>query len=230
MGRDNQPRHRQAARALGRQKATRQPVERLLIVCEGKKTEPNYIEEIRQDLRLPTANVQVLHSDWGTSPIQIVDYAEHLLLNGDARLGLRPREFDRVCCVFDRDDHATYHAALAKAAALDGRHRNDEKRPVPFEAIASVPCFELWLLLHFEDVNAPLHRDDALRRLQAHLPGYAKGQGGHWAASKALLDTATRRAQARAAVTTAHDGQAPYTGMHTLVHRLVHLKTERVDD
>ncbi|MEZ5622529.1 MAG: hypothetical protein R3E78_15035 [Burkholderiaceae bacterium] len=58
MGKDGQPKHRQAARELMRRKAQRQPAERLLIVCEGSKTEPLYLGEIRQQLRLPSANVQ----------------------------------------------------------------------------------------------------------------------------------------------------------------------------
>jgi len=59
MGKNGQPKHRQAARELLRRKAQRQPAERLLIVCEGSKTEPLYLGEIRQQLRLPAANVQV---------------------------------------------------------------------------------------------------------------------------------------------------------------------------
>ena len=57
MGKDDQPKHRQAARELRRRTAQRQPADRLLIVCEGAKTEPLYLGEIRQALRLPTANV-----------------------------------------------------------------------------------------------------------------------------------------------------------------------------
>lgn len=47
MGKDNQPKHRQAARDLKRRAAVRQPYERLLIVCEGEKTEPQYLREIQ---------------------------------------------------------------------------------------------------------------------------------------------------------------------------------------
>jgi hypothetical protein len=59
MGKDNQPKHRQQARDLKRRIAKRAPFERMLIVCEGEKTEPNYIGEIRSELRLSTANVQI---------------------------------------------------------------------------------------------------------------------------------------------------------------------------
>lgn len=225
MGKDGQPRHRQAVRALLRRKAQRQPAERLLIVCEGSKTEPLYLGEIRQQLRLPSANVQVQPAGYGTEPLRIVEYAERLFTAGQRALGIHARSFDRVVVVFDRDEHRTYHGALQRVAALNGRLENDERVKVPFEAVVSVPCFELWLLLHFEDVLAPLHRDEALARLRTHVAGYAKGQGARWAVTRERLDVATGRAQALAAAGhRAEGGTQPYTNMHELVHRLLHLK------
>ncbi|MFC3492753.1 RloB family protein [Glycomyces rhizosphaerae] len=38
----------------------------------------------------------------------------------------------------------------------------------------SCPCFELWLLLHFEDCGSELNQKDARRRPQKHLPDYDK--------------------------------------------------------
>jgi hypothetical protein len=227
LGQDDQPKHRQAARELLRRKAQRQPAERLLIVCEGSKTEPLYLGEIRQQLRLPSANVQVQPAAYGTEPIRIVEYAERLFTDGQRALGIHARSFDRVVVVFDRDEHRTYHATLQGVAAPNGRLENDERVKVPFEAVVSVPCFELWLLLHFEDVFAPLYRDEALARLRAHVAGYAKGQGSHWAVTREGLDVATGRANALvAAGHTAEDGTQPYTNMHELVYRLLHLKDQ----
>jgi hypothetical protein len=129
--------------------------------------------------------------------------------------------------VFDRDEHHSYHAALQRAAALNGRLENDERVKVPFDAVVSVPRFELWLLLHFEGVSAPLHRDDAVARLRGHVGGYAKGQGSHWAGTRDCLEVATARANALvAAGHTADDGTRPHTNMHELVHRLLHLKNQ----
>lgn len=227
MGKDGQPKHRQAARELLRRKAQRQPAERLLIVCEGAKTEPLYLGEIRRQLRLPSANVQVQPAAYGTEPLRIVAYAERLFTEGQRALGVHARTFDRIVVVFDRDEHHTYHAALQRVAVLNGRLENDERVKVPFEAVVSVPCFELWLLLHFEDVFAPLHRDQALARLRVHVAGYTKGQGSHWAQTHERLDVATARAEALlAARHTAEDGTQPYTNMHALVHRLLHLKEQ----
>jgi hypothetical protein len=164
---------------------------------------------------------------YGTEPLRIVEYAEYLFTQGHRALGIRACSFDRVVAVFDRDEHHTYHAALQRVAALNGRLKNDENVRVPFEAVVSVPCFELWLLLHFEDVFAPLHRDEAVARLRLHLADYAKGQGSHWTATRARLETATQRAAGLVgAGHTAADGMQPYTKMHELVNRLLHLKDQ----
>ena len=227
MGKDGQPKHRQAARELLRRRAKRQPAERLLIVCEGSKTEPLYLGEIRQQLRLPSANVQVQPAAYGTEPIRIVEYAERLFTEGQRALAIHARSFDRVVVAFDRDEHHTYHAALQRVAALNGRLENDERVKVPFEAVVSVPCFELWLLLHFEDVFAPLHRDEAIAQLRGHLAGYAKGLGSHWAVTREHLGVATARAHALvAAGHTPEDGTKPCTNMHESVHRLLQLKDQ----
>jgi len=71
---------------------------RILIVCEGEKTEPNYFEEIRREYRIHTANVRVLPSEAGTNPMQIVQFAEDTFRKSG-------KAFDKVFAVFDRDDH-----------------------------------------------------------------------------------------------------------------------------
>lgn len=224
MGKDKQPKARQTAQ-LARKAGRRAGYDRILIVTEGRKTEPHYLGEIRSQYRLQTANVQVQHSLLGTAPIQIVEYAEQLFVNGDEAKNIQPLAFEQVYVVFDRDDHDTYHNALNKAAALNGKLRNDLKQAVKFEAIASVPCFELWLLLHFEDVLAPLHRTEVYQRLCQYLPNYDKGQPGHYVQTCQHLAVATQRAEHLAELATAHNAVEPYTDMHHLVHLLTTLKT-----
>ena len=48
-----------SGRDLKREAPKRPPYPRVLIVCEGAKTEVNYFEEIRQEARLPTVNLRV---------------------------------------------------------------------------------------------------------------------------------------------------------------------------
>lgn len=225
MGRDNHPKHGQHERKAYKE-ARRAAYSRVLIVTEGSKTEPHYFKEIQTAYDLHSANVQVRPGQLGTAPIQVVRYAQQLFEKGDLHKRIAPRVFDQVYAVFDRDDHGSYHDALKLAASLDGRLKNDNQQLIPFKAIASVPCFELWLLLHFEDIQAPIHRDKVMQRLRKpeNLPGYEKGEGGAFAFTRHLLEIATQRADALAGKFTAYDEPEPYTAVGQLVARLTTLR------
>lgn len=211
MGRDNHPRERRA-RALARKKGTRPPYDRILICCEGAKTEPLYFEDIRIEKRIPGAHVKVMPSALGTEPLQIVEYALSKFLDA--------REFEHIFVVFDRDQHRTYHDALNRSAALNERYQNDGKKLVKFTAIPSVPNFELWILLHFEDVLDFHHRDDIVRRVCACLPGYWKAMPGVYKATQSNVDTAIGRAKVLQSRYAAASGIDPYTEVDKVVEIL----------
>ena len=219
MGRDHHPRERQR-KQLERKKNQRAGYNRILIVSEGSKTEPNYFEEIRKKYRLHTANVQVRPGELGTDPIQVVQYAHDLFINGDPDKHISKRGFEQVYAVFDRDEHQGYFNALKKAESYDGKLRNDFKQAVTFRAIASVPSFELWLLLHYEDIQAPLHRDEVMQRLKRYIPGYEKGAGNAFALTCEHLDVALPRAERLVERFNAYDGAEPYTAIFELVKLL----------
>ena len=223
MARDNSPKERQK-KQLERKLGRRASHDRLLIVSEGSKTEPNYFREIRTAYRLHTANVEVQPSEMGTSPLQVVQYAKELFEKGDRHRQIQPRAFEQVYAVFDRDDHATYFQALELAKSLDGKLRNDIKQPMRFQAIASVPSFELWLLLHYEDIQAPIHRDEVMQRLKRYIPGYEKGAGGAFAITRHKLETATQRAQVLGTQFNAYTDPEPFTALHELVVLLTTLR------
>lgn len=215
MARDNHPRARQAA-ALARKKPARPRYDRVLIVCEGSKTEPHYFDEIRQAYRIPTAHITVLPSALGTEPRQVVDSAQQEFL--------KSREYERVYAVFDRDDHLTWSDALAQSQRLDRAMRNDEKREVRFQAVPTVPCFELWLLLHFEEVHAFGHRSEIIARLRERIAGYEKGSRGIYALTESGFDEAAGRAQRLRGRFEPVVGTDPYTTADELVALLKSIK------
>jgi RloB-like protein len=129
----------------------------------------------------------VLPSSIGTDPKSVVESAEGIFHS-------EGRRFERICVVFDRDDHLEYANAIHMAEARITRFRNDERRTVFFEAIVSVPCFELWLLLHFSNVQSWIHRDRALSELKVYIPNYAKGMPNVFDATEPHLSTAVDRA------------------------------------
>jgi len=222
MGRDNQPKHRQQ-KQLERKLAQRASHDRILIVSEGSKTEPLYFEEIRNTYRLHSANVAVQPSGWGTDPKNVVKYACHLFKNGDAQKRIRPRSFEKVFAVFDRDDHTNYFEALSIANATNNSLLNDAKQRIEFHAIASIPCFELWLLLHFEDIQHWLHRDEVFQRLKQHMASYSKGRGQCFEETRDQLEIAFERARRLSQDGSPFIDTIPYTGIHELVELLVDL-------
>jgi len=226
MSRDNAPRERQI-RDLERKTGRRVSHDRFLIVCEGSRTEPMYLREIRVALRLHTASIEVRPCETGTSPRQVVEYARTLFENGDPHKRIQKRAFEKIFAVFDRDQHDSYFDALRMAESLDGKLRNDSKSPVSFTATASVPNFELWLLLHFQDVLAPIERNEVIRRLRSdgRLPHYSKGQTGLYTQTQPMLGEAMLRASALCDRFTAFDAPQPYTGFGELVRLLTGLRS-----
>ncbi len=217
MGSDNQARDRQRQK-IDRKQGVRQPGRRFLVVCEGEKTEPNYLQEIQALMRIYTANLFVTHAGV-TEPRQIVDAAWQFFHEGKGKF--RPKAADVVLAVFDRDQHRTYNDALDFASTLDARKpKNDEKQAVRILAIPSHSCFELWPLLHFKDQQTPIHRHDAFDQVRCFVPGYDKGMCGLFAKMKEHLPNALERAY-RLAERFDPRTEGPWTGMHMLVHLLL---------
>jgi RloB-like protein len=204
--------------SLRRRKGTRMPYDRVLIVCEGSKTECNYFDDIRRKLRLPNTRIFVIPSELGTDPRSVVNSAEQAFARN-------LRSFERVFPVFDRDDHPDYANAIFMATARNGRLRNDENKPVTFEPIVSAPCFEFWLLLHFEDIKHFLHRDVVLERLRGHILDYTKGMLGVFGMTESLVSIATQRADKLKETSDRTTGTDPYTDVHDLVRVLLKLTT-----
>ncbi len=211
---------RRTGNDLKRRRPIRNRFDRVLIVCEGEKTEPNYLEEIRQDARISTLDIKIISSALGTEPKQIVESAENEFL--------RSREYERIYVVFDRDDHQTYANAIDMSSARHQKYKNDEGKLVSFEAVVTVPCFELWLLIHFVDVRHWLHRDDVIRRLRQQIPGYSKGNKKTYSGTATLIDDAIRRGTFLKNSFSRLPGNEPYTDMHELVHTLRTLKSTKL--
>lgn len=216
MGRDNHPRQRQA-RKIARKKARRGAYERILIVCEGEKTEPFYFEEIRREYRLHTANVRVLPSEAGTCPRHVVESAQRVFLEAE-------KQFEKVFAVFDRDDHERFQEALDLARSLDGKLRNDEKKRVTFVALPSFPCFELWFLLHYREITHDIPRTEVVRELKRFLPDYDKGHDGYFAKTQGNLPAAYRNAELLAREKERQGNDFPSTDVPLLVRLLTTLR------
>lgn len=207
------PRERLERVAVRRQ-GRRQPYDRVLIVCEGQ-TEVQYFNAIRQSKRLSNTIIKAIQTTNGTEPLQIVGCAIE-------KFSIDPA-FDRVYSVFDRDVHLTYHNALSKVEATDKKLKNDNRRNVVFKAIPSVPDFELWILLHFREVQAPMQCDQVFSELlnAEYYPAYVKNCPTLFRDTYPHIQEAGRRAKKLRERFSAKDGSDPYTDVDILTELLL---------
>ena len=149
MGTDNLF-HKNKVR-LKRKLASRSAKKRILIVCEGKKTEPNYFKSFP----VTSAEVRVLGE--GRSTKSLVSYAKELF--NQAKLEKIP--YDQVWCVFDHDPGVftkeQFNTAIQMANSYD------------FKVAYSHEAFELWYVLHFEYLNSAINRDQYIKKLTEHI-------------------------------------------------------------
>lgn len=220
MGTDNLF-HKRKAIKLERSEPNRERYDKVLIVCEGSKTEPNYFQELIDHHEINTANVRV-DGSCGSAPISVVNHALQLYRKekdkGDS--------YDRVYCVMDRDAHPSFDEALRSLAA---------RKPVDvFYATVSIPCFEYWLLLHFfytraafTSVGSASMGDAALAALKTYWPEYGKGRGGTFSHLQDQLEFAKANAKRGLEDAQRSASDNPTTNVHELVEYLQNIKNKK---
>ena len=201
-----------------RKKATLSARVRVLIVCEGEKTEPHYFKSLIHSLGLTTAEVEVC-GECGSAPISVVRFGiEKLKLDSD---------FDQIYFVFDKDLHTSYGSSLNLVASLQKKRKYQNKSISP---ITSNPCFEVWFLMHLEAFSQPMTSgggrspcQNLIRILKnrAEFTDYHKGKRDLFdllscRLEKAKLNSEQVLKQSMSAGTSIHYGNPT-----TLVHKLV---------
>ncbi|WP_260291414.1 RloB family protein [Sedimenticola hydrogenitrophicus] len=222
MGTDDlfHKRKAKSAARLKRREINRAPYAKVLIVCEGEKTEPNYFNGLRDHYGLNTANVEVC-GECGSDPMGIIRHARQRYREekdaGDT--------FDGVYCVFDKDTHAHYDQAVDTVRRMTPKDT--------YFAITSVPCFEYWLLLHFIYTTRPYTAlpgnsagNQVLAELKGYMPGYEKGAGTVFSSLVGQLEFA--KGNAARALRAAEDNgmDNPSTRVHLLVDFLQNIMVQ----
>ena len=98
----------------------------------------------------------------GIDPSRLVDYAAERIAR-EPKLGGKGAPAVSNWAVYDQDEfsNAQIETARTKAKKCD------------LGAILSSPCFEFWLLLHFEDRRAPMKAGDCQLAYQKHDENYS---------------------------------------------------------
>ena len=205
---------------------------KLHIYCEGAKTEPNYLnayigKNFPGNVRLKI--IEIVPTKKNT-PKQLVDEAVH------AKKHIHP-EGDIFWAVYDRESRHKYSDKLHMEALQKARGNNIK---IGFSNV----CFELWLLLHFQDTCAPYSCcGDLLNNsnLKAEckklgLADYAKGDKDIFAKIAGRVNEARKRAEKlnKSQLETADPAKTepyhlnPYTDVHKLLDSIDKFANENI--
>jgi hypothetical protein len=192
---------------LRRRGPRREPLARILVVCEGTRTEPSYFQGMRH---LQRSLVELELSPGGT-PKTLVERAvekKKEAVRAAKRSADRNQLYDEIWCVFDIDEHPFVPEAKDQAQA----------NGIP--VAVSNPCFELWILLHFQDQRGHMERGQVQSLCRKYLPDYEKKVPCERLA--ALHADAVRRATDLETWQELRGckGDNPSTGVHLLAERI----------
>ena len=183
-----------------------------LIVCEGKQTEPNYFNGIKQAINIKYGNkVEVLIPSidvkgTGLNTTSLVKYTQRTINHSN-------KVYGQVWVVFDKDDY--------NDEQFDSAIKNCD-----YNVAWSNPNFEVWLLAHFKKVNRYISKDDVLQELSKE---FQKKELGEYAKKdKNIFDKITSEGRLHTAIKNCEyieelnkDGQASQRNPMTKVYKLV---------
>ena len=157
MSKRNRPRH------PARRDAYKDVKPLILVVTEGKYSEPEYLKGLFHAAQNPRVKIRVIEA--AGVPVTLTRRAAEEKLQAETEAKSERdenRAYDQVWCVFDIDEHPHINEAIQFA---DENH---------LALAVSNPCFELWLLLHFTDPPGIQNRAAIASRLKRYLPEYKK--------------------------------------------------------
>ncbi len=142
-------------------KSKRRAPANYLIVCEGKKTEPNYFNGLKKQINERYGNkVDVLIPNievkgTGRNTTDLVKYTQKFV-------NYASKIYGQVWVVFDKDDYIDeqFESAIANC---------------DYNVAWSNPNFELWLLAHLKRVNRYISKDEILDELNKEFQKYGLG-------------------------------------------------------
>jgi hypothetical protein len=139
--------HKRSDRALEK-RLTR---ERILIVCEGKETEPNYFKKFKE--KIDTIDIDIIGK--GGDPVNLVKNA----IKKKEKYEEKGKPYNQVWCVFDKDEFTD--------SDFDKAIQYADKNGI--NTAYSNQSFELWFILHFEYMHSAVSRKDYCLKLNKYL-------------------------------------------------------------
>ena len=202
-----------------RKAPVRKPATIIIVVTEGEKTEPQYLQmfkriHVQPHVRRSVFDLKVI-SGVGV-PKTVVDRA---IQEREDLQGPLSRE-DSVWAMFDRDEHPGFKKAKDKA-----------RRKRVCLAVSN-PCFEIWGIYHYEDCQGPVNINQCQKKLEELCSIYNRRSGKNFA-NEDIIRNKCRDAIKRAenSLNSRKKEGNPERGLSTSVHYLIEtilLKVEKL--
>lgn len=148
-----------------------EPLEYYLIICEGKKTEPGYFEAIkdlinaRYDHRVEVRQVVIDIRGEAKNTLFLLERAKQYV---DELRG----QITQVWLVYDKDDFPPDRFDTTQYEA----ERLTNEGEIKYNVAWSNQCIEYWFLLHFENLQSNIEREDYIRKLDEYFKKFGLGR------------------------------------------------------
>ncbi len=200
----------------------------------------NYFKMLMNQLHIDEEFASIIDIEkTGKDPSGLIKDVYELIEN---RRNEKVSDYDKIFCVFDRDAHYHFENSI-----IEIENEN-------WFAIYSIPCFEVWVLLHFCEIECKYEPSYArppafdgkdtsycnmlqkTPQFKQYLPNYAKNNADFFKQLISLLETAILNARkleefnkTRAVNFKPSDSPYPRTKIHELIEQLVLLKLPSTD-
>ena len=199
-----------------REAGRRPPKYHFLIVTNGEVTERKYFRDYGNDLSKKGAVVWIEEPSFQNgNPSAVVKKAKELSTSS------RYCFCEEIWAVFDKDDFPDFKDAVSSGQS--------GKIKIGY----SNPCFELWLLLHFQDVSSDMTTKTVIDKVESHF----KKSGSKYEKNGKIFDFVTTKGSEKEACRRAENLEKtfepwknpPSTSIHKLIEQInKKCKTEEV--
>lgn len=151
----------------------------ILIICEGKRTEPSYFNGIKKDNESAGLNIKIMKRP-KNSGLELVNKAIELKEEAEKDRN----EYDSVWVVLDKDSYTQFEETFSIAG------KNNIK--IAFSSVS----FELWYLLHYKYTTRPWRNSSEVEKeLRKEYPEYDKTKSDTYSELKDKTPEAIERAE-----------------------------------
>lgn len=170
--------HEKRSVTLKRSSKRKRQLRKILIVCEGEKTEPAYFKSFPEKPDVfDSLDIQGIGNNTVYVVKKAIELRDKAILTGNPYI--------ETWAVFDKDDFSQKDFEDAIKIAVENK----------IHVAYSIECFELWYLLHFNYYNTAMHRNDYFDKLSVLLKQkYEKNNENMYSLLKTRIDTAIKNA------------------------------------